>query len=170
MKILFLDRDGIINVDTGFICRREEIEFIPSTLKLMHMSQDKGYIIVIVSNQSGIARGVFTEKDVRDLHMWMRGVFFSFGIKNVKDIYYCPYHTEGAVKEYTKESTDRKPNPGMILKALDKHGAKVEDCIMVGDKPSDRINLKGLKSVIVKSSYTNDDYDVESTLEVIDML
>lgn len=169
MKTLFLDRDGIINEDTGYAFKRDDIKFNPEAFRLMLQAQAKGYQIIIVTNQSGIAYGKYTEKDVKDLHMWMRGIFFSQGIK-VKDFFICPYHPNGTVEEYTKDSLDRKPNPGMILAALEKHGGTIEESIMIGDKPSDRIQLDGLRSVILRSQYSNGDHDIVSLREVEPML
>jgi D-glycero-D-manno-heptose 1,7-bisphosphate phosphatase len=92
---------------------------------------------------------------------------------NITDIFYSPYHIKGSVKKYAIEHEDRKPRPGMFLKAVKKHNIDLSRSIMVGDKPSDRIKLDSLKSVILKSEYTKNDsegYDVETLLDVIDYL
>ena len=121
MKSLFLDRDGIINRDKGYVYKREDIEFNPDAFRLMLQAQLKGYQIFIISNQSGIARGMFTEQDVQDLHAWMNDVFLKNNIK-VTEFIICPYHPDGTVAKYAIPSMDRKPNGGMVQKALDKYG------------------------------------------------
>lgn len=164
-KALFLDRDGIINEDTEYAHLPEQIVFLPGIFDLCRSVQKLGFMIVVVTNQSGIARGYFTEKDVQDLHTWISDQFRIQGV-TIDDFFYCPYHEKGKLPQYAKQSNCRKPQPGMILQAAEKWNIDLRRSLMVGDKPSDRIKHPDLQSYIIKSRYTPTDYDFESLDEV----
>lgn len=168
-QALFLDRDGIVNVDTAYLHKPEDVVFVDGIFELCKTAELKGYLIIIVTNQAGIARGFYSEEDVQKLHNWLREEFLRKGI-NITDIFYSPFHTEGVIKKYIKDSDCRKPKPGMFLNAEKKYKIDFSHSLMVGDKHSDRINLPGLKSIILKSQYTGNDYDVESLHEIIQLL
>ena len=168
-KALFLDRDGIVNEDTGYPWKPEHIKFTRGIFDFCRSAVEKGYIIVVVSNQAGVAKGLYTEEDVRSLHRWMDSVFRANGIP-IARFYYCPFHVNGTIAHYARTSELRKPGPGMIVKAADDLGIDIGRSVMVGDKPSDRIALKELKSIIVRSTYSSDCYDVESLEEVTALL
>jgi len=165
-KALFLDRDGIINEDTYYPHRIEDIQFKDDIFPVCKAAQEKGYMLIVITNQAGIARGMFGEEEVITLHQWMMQEFLSRGIE-IKKFYFCPYHTKGIVEKYRKDSFYRKPNPGMLMEAIEEFSISIRDSIMLGDKPSDRIKLDGLKSVILKSEYSSDDFDIEHLTEVI---
>jgi D-glycero-D-manno-heptose 1,7-bisphosphate phosphatase len=160
-KAIFLDRDGVVNEDTAYPHKPEHIKFKDGIFKFCKAAIQKGYIIVIVTNQAGVAKGHFSESDVQFLHKWMHNKFQEQGIE-ISGFYYCPYHKDALIPEYKEDSFFRKPNPGMILKASEELGININKSVIVGDKPSDRIELKELRSIILKSDYTGDDYDVES--------
>jgi D-glycero-D-manno-heptose 1,7-bisphosphate phosphatase len=162
-KALFLDRDGIINEDSAYPHRPEHIIFNPAIFDLCRTALGKGYIIVVVTNQAGVAKGKFTEADVRSLHAWMGERFSEKGIP-IAGFYYCPFHKDGTVEAYRKDSDCRKPRPGMFIAAAHDLGIDLSKSIMIGDKQSDRIELPGLKSYIVKSRYSGSGFDFE-TLE-----
>lgn len=168
-KALFLDRDGIINIDTAYLHKPEDVVFVDGIFDLCKAAEEKGYILVIVTNQAGIARGYYTEEDVKNLHIWLKDEFKKRDI-NIKDVFYSPYHTDGIVKEYVKDSDCRKPKPGMFIEAAEKYNIDFSASLMVGDKPSDRIEIDNLKSVILKSQYTGDDFDVTSLSQIISLL
>jgi D-glycero-D-manno-heptose 1,7-bisphosphate phosphatase len=168
-KALFLDRDGIINEDVSYAHRPEQIRFCEGVFELCRAAVDKGYRIIVVTNQAGVAKGHFSEEAVGKLHEWIAEQFFTEGI-TITAFYYCPYHKDGTVEKYRKESNCRKPEPGMFLKAAEDYQLDIAMSLMVGDKPSDRILLENLKSVIVRSRYTGDDYDVETIKDVIPLL
>lgn len=155
-KALFLDRDGVVNVDTAYLHKAEDVVFIDGIFDLCKKAQDKGYLIIIVTNQAGVARGYYTVDDVNKLHEWMKEEFLKRGIK-ITDIFISPYHPKGIVPEYSIEHEDRKPKPGMFLKAAEKYDIDFNESLMVGDKPSDRIEIDDLKCIILKSSYTTKD-------------
>lgn len=168
-KALFLDRDGIINIDCAYPHKPEQIIFTEGIFDLCKEALSRGYLLIVVTNQAGVAKGYFTEEDVRKLHEWMRQKFNERGIE-IHAFYYCPFHPKATVEKYRKESDWRKPGPGMILQAVKDFNINITESLMVGDKGSDRISLPGLKSVIVRSKYTAEDYDVVNLSEVEKLL
>jgi D-glycero-D-manno-heptose 1,7-bisphosphate phosphatase len=164
-KALFLDRDGVINEDRSYPYLPEQIVFVDGIFDLCRKALDRGYIIIVVTNQAGVARGFFTEEDVKKLHEWMSERFREQGVE-IFAFYYCPYHPKAVLEEYRIDSGCRKPAPGMVLQAVKDFSIDISRSLVVGDKPSDRIKLDGLRSVIIKSRYTGEDYDVESLSDV----
>src|SRR5271157_5466371 len=139
-KALFLDRDGIINEDSDYPHKPEQIVFNPFIFQFCRAALAKGYIIVVVTNQAGIAKGKFTEADVQALHQWMGERFAEKGIR-VAGFYYCPFHKDGTVASYRQDSDFRKPGPGMFLEAARDLNIDLSTSVMIGDKQSDRIRL-----------------------------
>jgi len=168
-RALFLDRDGVINEDRHYPYKPEHIEFRPGIFDLCRCAVAKGYKLIVVTNQAGVAKGKFTEEDVRALHVWMRERFADESIA-ITAFYYCPFHKNGTVPAYIKDSDCRKPRPGMLLQAAEEHNIDLARSLMVGDKNSDRIEIDGLKCVILRSEYVREGYDVESLDEVVKML
>lgn len=164
-KALFLDRDGVVNKDVYYAHKPEQIKFCKGIFELCRYASDKGYLIIITTNQAGVAKGHFKEDDVISLHEWMKKQFENEGVK-VSAFYYCPYHKDGIVDLYATDHECRKPKPGMFLKAAVDFDIDFKRSLMVGDKPSDRIELADLKSIIMKSEYTGEDYDITALTEV----
>jgi D-glycero-D-manno-heptose 1,7-bisphosphate phosphatase len=135
-KALFLDRDGVINVDSNYVWRIEDFEFLPGIFELCRAAQTVGFLPVVVTNQAGIGRGYYTEQDFQTLTEWMLAEFSAHGI-GISRVYHCPYHPTEGIGEYRRDSPDRKPNPGMILKAKDHLGLDLSQSVLVGDKDSD---------------------------------
>lgn len=135
-KALFLDRDGVVNVEKNYVFRIEDFEFCPGIFDLCRAAQENGYAIVIVTNQSGIARGLYTEEDFARLTDWMLARFRSEGVAVAK-VYYSPFHPHHGVGEYKRDSEDRKPKPGMLLRAVEELNLDLARCILVGDRESD---------------------------------
>jgi len=133
---LFLDRDGVINVETNYVYRIDDFIFIDGIFDLCRSAVTEGMAIVVVTNQAGIGRGYYTEAQFQALSDWMCDCFAKEGIA-IDGVYYCPYHAEHGIGKYKANSFDRKPNPGMILRARDELGLLLEDSILVGDKASD---------------------------------
>ena len=148
-KALFLDRDGVINLDHGHVFEKEKFEFIDGIFELCQKAQNKGYLIIIVTNQAGIAKGKYTEEQFLELSKWMENEFLKQGIKITKT-FYCPYHTEAIIEKYKQDSYDRKPNPGMILKAIEEFNIDPRQSIMIGDKESD---IKAAENAIIGSRH-----------------
>lgn len=133
---LFLDRDGIINVDTGYVHRADEFRFVDGIFDLCRLARDEGYLIIVVTNQAGIARGYYTEEDFHVLTDWMRSRFEAEGIL-LANVFYAPFHPEHGTGPYRQDSEDRKPGPGMILKAEKAHGLDLSRSLIIGDQPTD---------------------------------
>ena len=135
-NVLFLDRDGVINLDVGYLSDPAQLEFIPGAIEAMKEAQTRGYDIIVVTNQSGVARGYYTEEDVQALHAEMSRRLEAESV-HILAYYYCPHHPEGTVEAYKKACDCRKPNPGMLTKAIEEWHVDVDGSFLVGDKPSD---------------------------------
>jgi D-glycero-D-manno-heptose 1,7-bisphosphate phosphatase len=168
-RALFLDRDGIINEDTAYPHKPEQIRFIEEVFPLCRKAAQKGYLLIVITNQAGVAKGMFGEDDVRALHTWMSGEFRARGIAIAK-FYYCPHHPDALVEAYRISCPCRKPGAGMVEQATQEFGIDITQSLVVGDKPSDRIALPGLRSIIVKSNYTGDNFDIADIAGVVNYL
>lgn len=134
---LFLDRDGVVNEDSDFVHLRDDFVFSDGIFDLVRAALDLGFAPVIVTNQSGIARGLFTEEAFHDLNRWMLSVFEQRGAPVAK-VYHCPYHPEAAVAAYRHADHPwRKPAPGMLLAARDELALDLSRSAMIGDRWSD---------------------------------
>lgn len=133
---VFLDRDGLLNVDHGYVHRIEDFAWLPGAIDAVKMANDAGYFVFLVTNQAGVARGMYTEDDVLHLHRYMQSVLRSHGA-HLDDIRYCPFHPEGTVDKYKLQSDWRKPAPGMILDLLKCWPVAITKSFLIGDKESD---------------------------------
>lgn len=128
-KVFFLDRDGVINVDSGYVSRIEDFEFIKGIFPVLRALIKKGYKLVVVTNQAGIGRGYYTEGDFRKLNEWMIGKFAEQEVE-IADVYSCPHVPD-------EGCSCRKPAPGMFLQAIQDHDIDLTHSWMVGDKDTD---------------------------------
>lgn len=135
-KALFLDRDGVVNLEKGYVHRAEDFHFTDGVFETCKAFREAGYLVVVVTNQSGIGRGYYTEEDFRRLSGWMREEFAKRGAA-LDGIYFCPHHPEEGVGKYRTHCQCRKPAPGMLLEAADDLGIDLESSVLVGDKDSD---------------------------------
>jgi len=135
-KALFLDRDGVINHDAGYTSKVDDFHFIEGIFELCRKAKQLGYLIIVVTNQAGIGRGYYSEQEFLLLTEWMRRRFIAEGAP-ITDVYFCPYHIEYGIGRYRQDSFDRKPNPGMLLKAAEEYNIDLLHSIMIGDKESD---------------------------------
>jgi D-glycero-D-manno-heptose 1,7-bisphosphate phosphatase len=133
---LFLDRDGVINIDHAYVCKKEEFEFVDGIFELCRSAKQLGFLICVVTNQAGIGRGYYTEADFLELTDWMCGVFCGEGAA-INKVYFSPTHPEHGIGEYKVDSVFRKPGPGMILQAAQDLDIDLARSILVGDKESD---------------------------------
>jgi D-glycero-D-manno-heptose 1,7-bisphosphate phosphatase len=131
MKALFLDRDGVINIDKHHIFRKEDFEFSPGIFDLCKEYSREGFLIIVLTNQAGIAKGFYSVADFLQLTAWMIDQFLSFGI-TISKVYYCPHHPD-----ITGPCECRKPNPGMIIQAVKEFDLDITECVLIGDKESD---------------------------------
>lgn len=132
---LFLDRDGVINVDTGYVHRIDAVRFLDGIFDLARRARSSGLARVVVTNQAGIAHGYFTEPDFARLMAWMRGRFAAAGAP-LDGVYYCPHHPEGR-GAYRRACPRRKPAPGMLLQARDELDLDLARSVLVGDQERD---------------------------------
>ena len=136
MKVAFLDRDGVINEDTGYTYRWEQFVYKrlvkTALLKLLELD----YQLIIITNQSGIARGYYTEKDFMLLTKLIEEDLYSSGIK-LLDVFYCPHHLKGKIEQYTGSCHCRKPQPGLFFQAFEKYNIDIDQSVMFGDQDSD---------------------------------
>jgi len=136
-RALFLDRDGVINVDREYVHRVDQFEFMPGIFKLARFSvQDLGWLLIVITNQSGIGRGYFDEAEYLTLTEWMCERFRREHAK-ISKVYHCPFHPEHGIGEYRVDHDWRKPKPGMILQAASEFDLDLSRCAMMGDKISD---------------------------------
>jgi D-glycero-D-manno-heptose 1,7-bisphosphate phosphatase len=133
---LFLDRDGVINEDRPYVHRVEDFRFMDGIFSLVLAAQQAGYLIVVVTNQSGIGRGLYTENDFWTLTGWMLEQFAQGGC-HIDGVYFCATHPEHGLGSYRVESVFRKPGPGMLLQAAAELKIDLARSILVGDKQSD---------------------------------
>jgi D-glycero-D-manno-heptose 1,7-bisphosphate phosphatase len=137
-RALFLDRDGVINHDLGYTSRVEDFVFIDGIFDLCRAAYVADYLLIVVTNQAGIGRGLYTDEDFLKLTKWMLERFETENAK-LTEVFYCPYHPEHGVGNYKRDSFDRKPNPGMLLSATKKYEINLAHSIMIGDKDSDML-------------------------------
>lgn len=135
-KAIFLDRDGTINVDKAYLSKIEDFEYLPGVIEGLKLLQNAGYKLIIVTNQSGIARGYYTEEDFLKLNDWMIHDLKSKGIE-VSKVYYCPHHPSGKIEKYRVNCDCRKPNLGMYRQAIRDFDIDVSASYAIGDKIRD---------------------------------
>ena len=136
-KAVFFDRDGVLNIDKGYTYKIADLEWTAGAKEAVAYLTKLGYKIFVVTNQSGIARGIYKVEDMEKLHNYMAEEFKKAGGEITK-FYYCPHHpTKGVIPELTIKCNCRKPAPGMILKAFGEYDLDKKNCFMVGDMPKD---------------------------------
>ena len=153
-KAVFIDRDGTINEEVNYLKHPDELNVYDSSLKALEVLKKLGFLNIVITNQSGIARGFFTEDDLKLIHDKMLEITNSKE-KLIDDIYYSPFHIEGTIEKYTIESDLRKPRIGMILKAREEHSIDLNSSFFIGDTLTDMQTAKnaGLKKILVLTGY-----------------
>jgi D-glycero-D-manno-heptose 1,7-bisphosphate phosphatase len=133
---IFLDRDGVINQEGGYVHKADEFHFIDGVFDVCRAMSEAGYRLIVITNQAGIARGYYTEDDFHQLTKWMLDEFRLQNIE-IDGVYYCPHHPVHGVGIYCCDCDCRKPSPGMIMLAAQEHSLDLRRSLLVGDKISD---------------------------------
>tara|TARA_B100001093_G_C26844659_1_gene1022182 strand:+ start:1095 stop:1649 length:555 start_codon:yes stop_codon:yes gene_type:complete len=135
-KALFLDRDGVINKDLGHVHKIEDFIFNDGIFELAKHANYLNYLLIVITNQAGIGKGYYSEKDFINLNKWM---IDEFKIRNIEisKVYFSPYHPESIIHKYKEDHISRKPKPGMIYQAKKEFNISLRDSILIGDKVSD---------------------------------
>ena len=135
-KALFLDRDGVINEDYGYVYETNKFHLVDNIQTLIKQAVISGYKIIIVTNQAGIGRKIFSTNDFFKITKYMKELFLKHNC-HIDAVYHCPYHPSEGIGKYLKDSFDRKPNPGMLLRAKKDFNLDMNKSILIGDKMSD---------------------------------
>lgn len=133
---LFLDRDGVLNVDKGYVASRDAFEWIDGAAETIAAFNTRDWWVFLVTNQTGIAHGLYSEADMTALHEWMSAELARAGAQ-IDRIYFCPYDPQGSVEAYKRDSYDRKPRPGMLIQAMTDFAVLKERSFLIGDKEAD---------------------------------
>ncbi|MDB4470695.1 D-glycero-beta-D-manno-heptose 1,7-bisphosphate 7-phosphatase [Deltaproteobacteria bacterium] len=151
---VFLDRDGTINVEKDYLIDPAEFDFIPGVPAALKKLQDAGYLLVVVSNQSGVARGYFSEEQVDKLHQHMVAMLTEAGV-SLDGIYFCPHHPSAGLGDYLQNCNCRKGKPGMLQRAAVELDIDLQKSYMVGDKVADiqAGHAVGCKTILVCTGY-----------------
>ena len=149
-RALFLDRDGVVNEEVGYLHRVDEVRFVDGIFSLCRAAAGLGYRLIVVTNQAGIARGYYTEEDFEALMEFMRLELRAEGVE-LDAVYYCPFHPEHGVGKYKQEHEDRKPGTGMLLRGAREFGVELSESVLVGDRCSDvgAANAAGLRQAFL---------------------
>ena len=156
-KVVFLDRDGVINEEVNYLFKSKDFKFINGVFRACKYFQDKGFKIIIVTNQSGIAKGLYDIKDFKILNEWMLNQFDEKSI-TILDVLFCPHNPD-------ENCLCRKPKPGLFLKALEKYNIDMKSSWMIGDKDSDikAANLAGIfNTILVKTGHEINEFNSEA--------
>jgi D-glycero-D-manno-heptose 1,7-bisphosphate phosphatase len=140
---IFLDRDGVINEDYGYVYKSKDLKWIKGAKESIKRLKDLGYYIFVVTNQSGIARGYYSENDVILLHEYMNNLLKQHG-SSIDKFYYCPHHPKATVKKYKINCNCRKPKSGMIRQAISEWDIDIESSFLIGDSERDIISANNL--------------------------
>ncbi|MEE8395955.1 MAG: HAD family hydrolase [bacterium] len=134
--VAFFDRDGVLNHDRGYVHDPSAFLWIEGAREAVCLVRELGYLAVVVTNQSGVARGFYTEEQVRRLHEWINRDLAELGGR-IDAFYFCPHHPEGSVTRYRGPCACRKPAPGLLERAFSETNGRPEGSFLIGDKPTD---------------------------------
>ncbi len=172
-RALFLDRDGIINQDYGYVATRDRFDFLDGIFDVCRHALSKNYLVIVITNQSGIARGLYTVEDFLELTSWMTNEFEKQSI-TIKQVYFCPHYPESNLPEFAHTCNCRKPKPGLFLNAAKDHNINLTQSIAIGDKARDLIAAHaagvGTKILLSYKGCNAADRVVQSHAELIKFL
>lgn len=136
-RAVFLDRDGVLIEDVGMLTRRDDVHLYAETPRALKRLHGAGFAVVVITNQPVVARGLATEQDLRDIHMWIQQLLRSSGGAEIDRFYFCPHHPNADLPQYRADCQCRKPKPGLIIQAADEMDLDLPSSYMVGDRLSD---------------------------------
>lgn len=155
MKVVFLDRDGVINVEKNYLYKIEDFEFVDGVIPALKSLKSQGFSFVVITNQAGIGRGYYTEEQYHTLTRYYLDILQREGIEVLK-VYFCPHHPLKGIGKYLMDCSCRKPNPGMLLEAQVAFNINMSESIMFGDKVSDILAAKAAnvgRSILLRSGH-----------------
>tara|TARA_B100000989_G_scaffold39862_1_gene25295 strand:- start:122 stop:631 length:510 start_codon:yes stop_codon:yes gene_type:complete len=156
MKCFFFDRDGVLIKNYGYFCNIDKIKWLNGAIRAIRILNKQKIKVIIITNQSGIARGYFSEKKLKEFHKLMN-LMISKKKAKIDSFYFCPYHPKGKIKKYSKNSKLRKPNNGMLVRAIKRYKVSPSDCFMIGDQKIDYLCAKKTKVLFeYKKKYSLD--------------
>ncbi|MBS1526478.1 MAG: HAD family hydrolase [Bacteroidetes bacterium] len=159
-KAIFLDRDGVLNREMGdYVCRIEDFHILDYNIPALKELQDRGYLLLVATNQGGLAKGWYTEQQLSEMHQLLRETYSAGGVE-ITDIFYCPHHPD-----YTGECDCRKPKPGLLLQGIAKYNIDPALSYFIGDRERDVIagTAAGVKGILI-----NSDQPISEILDLID--
>ena len=136
-KAFFLDRDGVINIDNGYVLKLSQFKFLPGIKRAINLLNKNNFLVIIVTNQASIGKGLMSEIRLKNIHDKMKQDIYRYKSSSIDDIYYAPYYKFSKQKKYRLNKNDRKPNIGMFLKAIDKWNIDLSKSYFIGDKNTD---------------------------------
>jgi D-glycero-D-manno-heptose 1,7-bisphosphate phosphatase len=153
-RAVFLDRDGTINEEVNYLSRPEQLRLLPNAAEGIKLLRAKGFLAIIVTNQSGVARGYFSEQRVLEIHQDLQALLAKAGAA-IDGFYYCPHHPQVGYAPYRRECECRKPKPGMLLRAAKDFQLDLAQCFVAGDKVIDILPgiEVGCRTVLVLTGY-----------------
>jgi D-glycero-D-manno-heptose 1,7-bisphosphate phosphatase len=159
-KAVFLDRDGVLNKEMGdYVCRLEDFHVLEQNIEPLKTLRDKGYLLIVATNQGGLAKGWYSEEELGKMHTLLKDTYRRHGVE-FTDIYYCPHHPD-----FTGDCDCRKPKPGMLLEGIKKYNIDPAKSYFIGDRERDVIagTAAGVKGILI-----NSDQPISDVLDLID--
>lgn len=161
-KCVFFDRDNTLIIDRGYTYKTSDLIWKTGAIKAIKYLNKLNYLVIVLTNQSGVARGYFKEKDVLKFHIFMNKKL-KINQATINDFFYCPFHEDAKIKRYKKKSIDRKPNNGMIIKAVKKWKIDIKKSFFIGDSETDKLAAVKSKIKFLKINKGNDLYKFVKT-------
>ncbi len=165
---LFLDRDGIINLDHGYVSDPNELIFVDGIFDILRWAKSESIDVFVLTNQSGIAKGLYTTQEMQKIHDIIADKVKNEG-GEIKDFFYCPYHHDTDNVEFNYFSMLRKPGPGMLYQAAQKYTFSMARSVMIGDKPTDAL-IGGVRTLLLKGNYEIDSSTLDAKIPVFNSL
>lgn len=159
-KAVFLDRDGVLNQEMGdYVCRIEDFHVLEYNIKALKELQDRGYLLIVATNQGGLAKGWYSEEQLAEMHNKLRAIYKDGGVE-FTDVFYCPHHPD-----FTGDCDCRKPKPGLLVRGIEKYNIDPALSYFIGDRERDVIagTAAGVKGILI-----NSDQPISEVLDLID--